>query len=52
MHDATVGGRADAFASPDLTAFCRLDELGLLSLIHISVKRSEAVTKAWVTSGA
>ncbi|NOK07315.1 transposase family protein, partial [Myxococcus xanthus] len=30
MHDATVGGRADAFASPDLTAFCRLDELGLV----------------------
>ncbi|AZZ40961.1 ISL3 family transposase [Acidipropionibacterium jensenii] len=30
MHAATVGGRADAFASPDLTAFCRLDELGLV----------------------
>jgi transposase len=30
VHDATVGGRADAFASPDLTAFCRLDELGLV----------------------
>ena len=30
MHDATVGGRADALASPDLTAFCRLDELGLV----------------------
>ena len=30
MHDATVDGRADAFASPDLTAFCRLDELGLV----------------------
>lgn len=30
MHDATVGGRADAFASPDLTVFCRLDELGLV----------------------
>ena len=30
MHDATVDGRADAFASPDLTVFCRLDELGLV----------------------
>lgn len=30
MHDATVGGRADALASPDLTVFCRLDELGLV----------------------
>ena len=30
MYDATVGGRADALASPDLTVFCRLDELGLV----------------------
>ncbi len=30
VHDAAVGGCADAFAGPDLTAFCRLDELGLV----------------------
>ena len=29
MYDATVGGRADLFDHPDLTAFCRLDVLGL-----------------------
>ncbi|MBF8186280.1 ISL3 family transposase [Nonomuraea sp. K274] len=30
MPDATVGERLDAFAHPDLTTFCRLDELGLV----------------------
>lgn len=30
MYDSTVGGRVDALASPDLTVFCRLDELGLV----------------------
>jgi transposase len=30
MPDATVGDRSLAFAQPDLTAFCRLDELGLV----------------------
>ena len=30
MPDATVGERADAFARPDLSTFCRLDELGLV----------------------
>ncbi|WP_067431380.1 ISL3 family transposase [Nocardioides jensenii] len=30
MPDATVGERPDAFAHPDLTTFCRLDELGLV----------------------
>jgi transposase len=29
VPDATVGDRADVFAVPDLSAFCRLDELGL-----------------------
>ena len=29
MPDATVGERSHAFVHPDLTAFCRLDELGL-----------------------
>ena len=30
MPDVTVGERADAFARPDLSTFCRLDELGLV----------------------
>jgi transposase len=30
VPDATVGERADAFARPDLSTFCRLDELGLV----------------------
>jgi transposase len=30
VPDATVGERIDAFAHPDLTTFCRLDELGLV----------------------
>lgn len=30
MPDATVGERADAFVRPDLSTFCRLDELGLV----------------------
>ena len=30
MPDATVGERSDAFARPDLSTFCRLDELGLV----------------------
>ena len=30
MPDATVGERCDAFARPDLSTFCRLDELGLV----------------------
>lgn len=30
MPDATVGERSDAFAHPDLSTFCRLDELGLV----------------------
>jgi transposase len=30
VSDATVGERADAFARPDLSTFCRLDELGLV----------------------
>ena len=30
MPDATVGDRSHAFAHPDLTTFCRLDELGLV----------------------
>ncbi len=30
MPDATVGERADAFARPDLSTFCGLDELGLV----------------------
>jgi hypothetical protein len=30
VSDATVGERADAFARPDLSTFCRLDELGLI----------------------
>lgn len=28
MPDVTVGDRSRAFARPDLTAFCRFDELG------------------------
>ena len=31
MADATVGERSHAFAHPDLTTFCRLDELGLVA---------------------
>ncbi|MGC2940153.1 MULTISPECIES: ISL3 family transposase [Brevibacterium] len=30
MPDATAGDRSRAFAHPDLTTFCRLDELGLV----------------------
>lgn len=30
VSDATVGDRSGAFAHPDLTSFCRLDELGLV----------------------
>lgn len=30
VSDATVGDRSTAFARPDLTSFCRLDELGLV----------------------
>lgn len=30
VPDATVGGRSHAFARPDLSTFCRLDELGLV----------------------
>jgi len=30
VPDATVGERPDAFARPDLSTFCRLDELGLV----------------------
>ncbi|MEV5003919.1 ISL3 family transposase [Nocardioides sp. LML1-1-1.1] len=30
MPDATVGERSHAFAHPDLSTFCRLDELGLV----------------------
>ncbi|HEY0951341.1 ISL3 family transposase [Nocardioides sp.] len=30
MPDATVGERSDAFGDPDLSTFCRLDELGLI----------------------
>lgn len=30
MPDATVGERPDACARPDLSTFCRLDELGLV----------------------
>ncbi|WP_122816348.1 ISL3 family transposase [Nocardioides pantholopis] len=30
MPDATVGDRSKAFAHPDLSTFCRLDELGLV----------------------
>ncbi|MBM9461803.1 ISL3 family transposase [Nocardioides sp. zg-536] len=30
MPDATVGDRSHAFAHPDLSTFCRLDELGLV----------------------
>jgi hypothetical protein len=30
VSDATVGERSHAFARPDLTTFCRLDELGLV----------------------
>lgn len=31
VPDATVGERSHAFAHPDLTTFCRLDELGLVA---------------------
>ena len=30
VSDATVGDRSTAFAHPDLTSWCRLDELGLV----------------------
>jgi transposase len=30
VPDVTVGERSDAFARPDLSTFCRLDELGLV----------------------
>ncbi|SJN27869.1 Mobile element protein [Microbacterium esteraromaticum] len=30
LSDATVGERSGAFARPDLTTFCRLDELDLV----------------------